>query len=169
MVTRIKKRLSSEGGFTLIELLVVMIIIAILMAVAIPVFLGQKQKALATNAKQNAKHVQDTLESCAAGTSSGTLQEGMFNCGTVANLTDDEPSLSKLLVGMNCGGRICVVVNVTGPDDYTINSTTNSTGAQGAVDFRLTRNQNGVTRDCVGVAGAGMAKALKRMCPTNAW
>jgi type IV pilus assembly protein PilA len=45
MFTKIHKRMKSEKGFTLIELLVVIIIIAILAAIAIPTFLGQRQKA----------------------------------------------------------------------------------------------------------------------------
>lgn len=36
----------AEDGFTLVELLVVMIIIGILTGIAIPVFLGQRQKAV---------------------------------------------------------------------------------------------------------------------------
>ena len=40
-----KKRENGEGGFTLIELMVVVLIIAILLAIAIPTFLGAQNKA----------------------------------------------------------------------------------------------------------------------------
>ena len=41
----LRSRLDSEEGFTLIELMVVVLIIAILIAIAIPTFLGARQRA----------------------------------------------------------------------------------------------------------------------------
>lgn len=54
---RIRKRLDrSEEGFTLIELMVVVLIIAILIAIAIPTFLGARQKAQDKQAQSNVRN-----------------------------------------------------------------------------------------------------------------
>jgi type IV pilus assembly protein PilA len=59
----IRKRMKGEKGFTLIELLVVIIIIAILAAIAIPTFLGQRQKAQDAAAKSLVRNAMTAVES----------------------------------------------------------------------------------------------------------
>ncbi|GAB4246870.1 MAG: hypothetical protein Kow00129_07340 [Thermoleophilia bacterium] len=63
MLSKLCKRMKGESGFTLIELLVVIIIIAILAAIAIPTFLGQRQKAQDSAAKSLVRNAMTAMES----------------------------------------------------------------------------------------------------------
>jgi type IV pilus assembly protein PilA len=92
MLADIRERNRSEGGFTLIELLVVMIIIAILMAVAVPTFLAQKNNAQKSKATSNIKQIVNTVEACAVNNTDGTYT----GCTTTANLQAVEKGLKNL-------------------------------------------------------------------------
>jgi type IV pilus assembly protein PilA len=60
-----------EGGFTLIELLVVILIIAILAAIAIPVFLKQREKGWIGQMESSLKNAATAAESYATGPGDG--------------------------------------------------------------------------------------------------
>ena len=110
MLKSAQKATRGEGGFTLIELLVVMIIIAILMAVAVPTFLKQKQNAVRTQATANIKQIVNAVEACATDNIDGSYT----NCNSKAAVLTAEPSLK----GIEKGGQTFTVTG--GANDYTV-------------------------------------------------
>ena len=92
-----------ENGFTLIELLVVIVIIAILAAIAIPVFLNQREKGWRSQAVSDMKNAATAVESMA------TENGGSY----VAANGLDETSAALLGEGFRPGSLVSVQVTAT--------------------------------------------------------
>lgn len=91
MLERLRRR-RNEKGFTLIELLVVVIIIGLLAAIAIPAFLGQRNKANDAAAKSLVRNGATAME---AYFSDGNTYLGANN----TNLAAIEPNITWVASG----------------------------------------------------------------------
>ena len=142
MLRKLRERMNEEKGFTLIELLVVILIIGILAAIALPAFLGQREKGQDSEAKSNARNLVSQVESCYADTQDYTL------CDSAAELGS-----TGLTFGAG-GGEVAV----TAPDGTNLYKATGKSKSGGvfnivkASDGTSSRTCSGGTKGCNGTS-----------------
>ena len=146
MLLKLRQRMASEeSGFTLVELLVVMLILGLLIAVAIPTFFNQKQKANDADSKAMAHTAQTAIETYATDHNGSYLNADLTALQAIEGTVDATVAVS----GATATGY---TITVTNPDTT---HTFSIVRAGGTFSFPCTPGGQGGCPDDATPGGAG--------------
>lgn len=122
----------AEGGFTLIELMVVVLIIAILIAIAIPTFLGARQRAQNRAAQSNLRNALTAEKTFYTDAEAYTADAAVALPGIEPSLTWNAGAGAQDVVGVAISGAgdvVCVETISASGTTYALKDVATGAGA----------------------------------------
>jgi type IV pilus assembly protein PilA len=154
MLARIRKSMEEKDqGFTLIELLVVIIIIGILAAIAIPVFLNQRKKAVDASIKSDLRTVATEMETYF--TDNQSYPAVTASTGATPNAITVGPDV----VNLSSGNLVSVVVST---------NATNAGTAYAVCGYNPKATASVAGSSYIYISDGGGLQLTKAACPTAA-
>jgi type IV pilus assembly protein PilA len=155
MIERLRRRREQQKGFTLIELLVVVIIIGLLAAIAIPAFMGQRDKANDAVAKSLVRNAATSVEAA-------FVDDQAYNTISETDLQAIDPNIDVITSGTPAASSDQVLYASTAANSYSLSSVSSS-----GVTYTMARAANGtISRTTTGVDPDG---AGSEVAPAGTW